>query len=83
MWAEKLQHQSAGWDSTINYCGWRGVPSVYVIAEDDKVIPLQAQEHIAAMSESKVVRVKASHMLQISKPDEVAKIILDAVQGRL
>jgi pimeloyl-ACP methyl ester carboxylesterase len=66
------------WDSIVTYCGWRGVPSVFVLATEDKMIPPEIQERLAGFSASeKVVRVEAGHMLQLSKPKEVAQIIAD------
>lgn len=80
-----MRHQPGkGWDSTITYCGWREIPSVYIAPEEDKLIPIDIQELVAGMASSKMVRVKgAGHMLQLSRTTEVASIIEDAIVGVL
>lgn len=83
-WAAKMSHQPGkGWDSTITYCGWRDVPSVYILAEEDKIVPAQVQEMCAGLAGSKIVKVQgAGHMLQISRTKEVAGIVRDVVEGK-
>ena len=39
-WTKEPQTQpAAGWGGTVTYCGWRDVPSVYLVCEGDHVIP--------------------------------------------
>ncbi|KAJ5150351.1 uncharacterized protein N7482_010809 [Penicillium canariense] len=75
-WIAKLQCQPANWDGTTNYCGWREVPSVYIILKKDKGIPPEVQEQMAILAGSKVVHLDAGHMAQLTKMTDVAQIIL-------
>ena len=37
-WLKTLRSQpAAGWDDTITYCGWKDVPGVYVVCDQDAV----------------------------------------------
>lgn len=51
----------------------RGHPTTYIIAaqESDNCIPVAAQEAMAANA-NEVVRLPAAHMVQLSRPDELA-----------
>jgi pimeloyl-ACP methyl ester carboxylesterase len=58
---------------------WRTVPSTYVLCEQDRAIPLSAQEQMSARSTS-THRLSASHSPYLSKPRAVARLIVDAAQ---
>jgi pimeloyl-ACP methyl ester carboxylesterase len=51
----------------------RGHPTTYIIAaqESDNCIPVAAQEAMAANA-NEVIRLPAAHMVQLSRPDELA-----------
>lgn len=74
-----LQPQPArGWDDTITYCGWRHVPSIFVVAKQDKLIPEALQLQLAQSAGSEVKVVDAGHQLMLVRPREVADIIKSA-----
>jgi pimeloyl-ACP methyl ester carboxylesterase len=52
-----------------------------LIATDDKMIPPPAQQFMSKRAGSKVVEVKGSHSVYVSKPDEVAALIEEAAKG--
>jgi pimeloyl-ACP methyl ester carboxylesterase len=56
---------------------WRDVPSTYVICEQDQSISLQDQEHMAQRA-TNVRRLPSSHSPMLSRPAELAQIIVDA-----
>jgi len=60
---------------------WKSKPSWYLIATDDKMIPPPAQRNMAQRAGSKVVEVKASHSVYVSKPAKVAELIEKAAQA--
>nr|AIA14853.1 Alpha/beta hydrolase family [uncultured bacterium] len=60
---------------------WKTLPSWYVIGTEDKVLPPAAQEAMAHRAGSKITKVKASHLVMISKPLVVAKVIGDAASA--
>jgi pimeloyl-ACP methyl ester carboxylesterase len=59
---------------------WRGKPSWYLVATDDKMIPPPAQRSMANRAESKVVEAAASHSVYVSKPKVVADLIAQAAR---
>jgi pimeloyl-ACP methyl ester carboxylesterase len=59
---------------------WRGKPSWYLVATDDKMIPPPAQRSMAKRAESKVVEAAASHSVYVSKPKVVADLIAQAAR---
>jgi pimeloyl-ACP methyl ester carboxylesterase len=75
-WLPKLGRQpSEGWNQEVSFAGWREVPSVFIVTEEDQVIPLPMQEHMAQTAGSEVIRLKAGHMAQLSQTAEVARIV--------
>lgn len=62
---------------------WKGLPSWFVYGDADKNIPPQALQWMADRAKSKgtVVVEGASHVVMISHPDTVAKIIEDAASA--
>ncbi len=55
---------------------WKTVPSWYVVATADRVIPPAAQRFMAERAGSKVVEAKgASHVVMMSRPDTVVRHI--------
>lgn len=80
-WLAVLQPQpSRCWDDTITYCGWRHVPSVYVVAKQDKLLPAALQTQMAQMTGSEIREIDAGHLLMLVRPNEVADIIKAAAQ---
>ena len=79
-WTKTLQPQpSQGWDDTITYCGWKDVPSVYLVCENDQVIPPPMQLQLAELAGSKVEKCGAGHMPFLSMPEKVAEIVKNAI----
>jgi pimeloyl-ACP methyl ester carboxylesterase len=60
---------------------WKTKPSWYMVATDDKMIPPLAQQFMSKRAGSKVVEVKGSHAVYVSKPDAVAALIEKAAEG--
>jgi pimeloyl-ACP methyl ester carboxylesterase len=81
-WLAKLQCQPAeGWNDVITYGAWKEIPSIYLVAEEDKLLPPEIQAQCAAMAGSEVLGVKAGHMLMLSQPEKCLEMILKAVEG--
>jgi pimeloyl-ACP methyl ester carboxylesterase len=59
---------------------WRGKPSWYLVATDDKMIPPPAQRSMAQRAESKMVEIAGSHAVYVSKPTVVAELIARAAR---
>ena len=81
-WVGKLLSQPAeGWTCTTTYCGWREVPSVYIVCEKDAVLPQALQEQFAAIANSRLERINAGHMPHISQPEQLSRLIIEAAQS--
>ena len=58
---------------------WRTLPSWYLVASQDRVIPPEAERAMAARAGSTTVEIDSSHVAMISHPDEVADLIKQAI----
>ncbi|KUJ08555.1 alpha/beta-hydrolase [Mollisia scopiformis] len=80
-WLSLLKPQPlSGWGATTDYAGWKEIPSVYLICENDQVLPEAYQAKMSAMVGSKVERCKSGHMVTLSMPDKVVDVIRDAAE---
>jgi pimeloyl-ACP methyl ester carboxylesterase len=64
--------------------GWKEIPSWSIYGSADKNIPPEAMKWMAARAETKetVVVKGASHVVMVSHPDSVAKVIEDAAKAK-
>ncbi|KAJ5949352.1 alpha/beta-hydrolase [Penicillium verhagenii] len=79
-WLDAIKPQPAqGWDDTVSYAGWKDVPSVYLICEEDNALPVPLQEQLAALAGSKIERCSAGHLPMLSQPEAVAGVVQSAL----
>ncbi|KAB8243271.1 hypothetical protein BDV35DRAFT_396037 [Aspergillus flavus] len=79
-WLDVLKPQPAqGWNGTTIYAGWKDVKSVYLICEEDQVIPAFLQEELAGLAGSRIERCSAGHLPHLSQPSRFVEVIKDAV----
>ena len=60
---------------------WKTIPSWSLIGTLDNVIPRALQEEMSNRAGARVSRVKAGHLTPITRPAEVTKVILSAVDA--
>jgi pimeloyl-ACP methyl ester carboxylesterase len=60
---------------------WNQLPTWYQISESDLMIPPDAQRQFAKQMNATTISINASHASYVSHPDEIAKLILDAIKG--
>jgi pimeloyl-ACP methyl ester carboxylesterase len=60
---------------------WKQLPTWYQISENDRVVPPEYQRHVAERMNATIVSLNASHFSQISQPEEIAELILNATKG--
>ena len=65
-------------DDKVTEAAWRTKPSWYVLSTKDNMILATLQASLAKQSGATVARVEASHVPMLSKPDEVAAVIIAA-----
>jgi pimeloyl-ACP methyl ester carboxylesterase len=61
---------------------WRQLPSWYLIAEEDRMIPAENQRFMANRMDAVIVSRPADHVPLITAPETVAELILQAVHDR-
>ncbi len=57
---------------------WRTKPSFYAVSTEDRTINPELQRFLAKRMGAKTIELQASHLSIISRPDEVAALILEA-----
>lgn len=65
----------------VTAAAWESKPSWFIVSDLDKMIQPALQLDNAKKISAKTVRVKAGHVPQLSKSDEVTKVILDAAKA--
>jgi pimeloyl-ACP methyl ester carboxylesterase len=60
---------------------WKTIPSWSLIGTLDYVIPLALQEEMSSRAGAHISRVRAGHLTPITRPAEVTKVILSAVDA--
>lgn len=82
--ALKLIHAKQGptaarvFDEKVTKPAWKETSSWYVRAEQDKIIDPRVQAKTAKRIGAATVSIKASHVVMMSKPKQVAAVILEA-----
>ncbi|NJP35333.1 alpha/beta hydrolase [Micromonospora thermarum] len=60
---------------------WRGKPSWYLVATEDRMIPPPAQRAMSERTGATVVEAAGSHSIYVSQPAAVASLIKQAASG--
>ncbi len=71
----------AAMTSTVTDPAWRHKPCWYLIATEDRMIPLAAQRAMAARAGATTIQVAASHAVYMSQPHAVAAFIRQAAHA--
>lgn len=59
---------------------WRGKPTWYLVATEDRMIPPDAQRFMADRAKATQVEAAGSHAIYVSRPEAVAAIIETAAK---
>ncbi|HTV87171.1 MAG TPA: alpha/beta hydrolase [Dyella sp.] len=60
---------------------WRSVPSWFLVAERDHMIPEKTQRFMAERMKASIDAQPVDHVPIVTAPDAVAKIVLEAISG--
>jgi len=59
---------------------WAEIPSWYMVASQDRIIPPEAERAMAERAGSTVVEIDSSHVVMMSHPSAVTRLIQEAAQ---
>ncbi|PJJ63588.1 alpha/beta fold hydrolase [Compostimonas suwonensis] len=60
---------------------WKAIPSWYLVASSDNIIPPEAERFMAERAGATTVEIESSHVPMISHVDEVTDLILAAISS--
>jgi pimeloyl-ACP methyl ester carboxylesterase len=60
------------------HAAWRSKPSYYAVSTEDRTINPDLERFMAKRMRARTIEVKASHLSLISRPGEIAQLILEA-----
>jgi pimeloyl-ACP methyl ester carboxylesterase len=66
----------------VTQAAWRSKPSFYAVSTEDRTINPDLERFMAKRMGAKTIEVKASHLSLISRPDDIAGLILEAAGPR-
>jgi pimeloyl-ACP methyl ester carboxylesterase len=78
MYASQGAFHAKGLGALITHAAWRDKPSYGLVATEDKSIAPEIQRNMYKRSNTKITEIKGSHVIFISQPEKVAKVIVEA-----
>lgn len=78
MYASQGAFYAKGFVTNITHAAWRDKPTYAALATEDKSIDPSIQHAMYKRSNTKVTEVKGSHVIFMSQPEAVAKVIIQA-----
>ena len=83
MYASQGAFYAKGFTTPITHAAWRDKPAFGSAATEDKSIAPEIQRNMYSRSNTKMTEVKGSHVIFMSQPDAVAKVIIEAAESVL
>jgi len=80
MFASQGAFYARGFVTPISKAAWRDKPTYGLVATDDKSIAPEIQHGMYKRSNTKVTEIKGSHVIYMSQPEAVAKVIAQAAK---
>ena len=65
----------------ITTAAWVSRPTWYIVSGNDRVVSVDLERNLAAAMKAKTTELSASHLSLLSMPEDVAGVILDAVEA--
>jgi pimeloyl-ACP methyl ester carboxylesterase len=81
MYASQGAFYAKGFGTPITKAAWRNKPSYGIVATEDKSISPEIERAMYKRSNTKITEIKGSHVVFISQPEAVAKVIISASQN--
>ena len=82
MYASQGAFAAKGFGTPVTHAAWRNKPAYGVVATEDKSINPDIERSMYKRSNTKYTEIKGSHVVFISQPAEVAKVIVTAAAGQ-
>jgi len=79
--AAQVPPSAAAFEAPISQPAWKDKPSWYVVATEDRIIPPEAQLHMAKRAKAAISKVSGSHAVYVSQPKATADAIDAAAQS--
>jgi pimeloyl-ACP methyl ester carboxylesterase len=73
---------SVAFDQSVTNVAWNTIPSWYLVAQEDRAINPDLERFMAKRMGAKTTEIKASHVLFLSHPNEVAELIETAATAK-
>ncbi|MET7335073.1 alpha/beta hydrolase [Nonomuraea sp. NPDC005650] len=80
MWAGQRPSDVRALQEPSGAPAWKEIPSWYLVARDDKVLPAAAQRFMAQRAGARTAEVNASHVAMISQPAVTADLVKRAAR---
>jgi pimeloyl-ACP methyl ester carboxylesterase len=68
-------------DQSVDSAAWQTIPSWYLVTEEDQAINPELQRFMATRIGARTTEIQASHLSYISRPQEVANLIIEAANS--
>lgn len=81
MYAVQQPFPMAAFSDVMGEPAWKSLPSWYVVAQNDQVIPPDAERQFAKRMGAKITELPSSHVAMVSHPDDVCKVIESAASA--
>ena len=83
MYASQGAFYAKGFVAPITKAAWNDKPTYGLVATEDKSIAPEIQRNMYKRSNTKVTEIKGSHVIYMSQPEAVAKVIIEAAVNAL
>ena len=81
MYASQGAFAARSFATPLTQVAWKTKPSYGIVATEDKSIRPEIEEKMYLRSNTKISKIKGSHAVYISQPEEVAKVIVEAAEN--
>lgn len=81
MYASQGAFAGKAFATPLTQAAWKTKPSWGIVATEDKSIRPEVEEKMYTRSNTKITRIKGSHVVFISQPEAVAKVIIEAAEN--
>jgi pimeloyl-ACP methyl ester carboxylesterase len=78
--ASQVPATAAAFNTRITAAAWKSKPSYAIVSTEDRALSPDLQRWMYKRAGAKVTEIKGSHLVYISQPEEVAKVIVEAAQ---